>query len=122
MQNLLRSKWVATIYYDNKKHSLGSSHTKREAVLAYDTAARQRAADTGNYVQLNYDGDVDGKLDDSYLTYLTAAESKAKEAKKQPKIQQRKVTTRTHEGPSVISKLTTRKLTSRQGKLKTRGA
>jgi hypothetical protein len=76
------SRWRAQICYDSKSHYLGSFNTKQEAVLAYDTAATQRAADTGNYVQLNYDSD--GKLDNSYLAYLTA-ESKAKEAKEAKK-------------------------------------
>jgi hypothetical protein len=36
-------RWLAHIYYDGKKHSLGTFDTKQEAALTYDREARQCA-------------------------------------------------------------------------------
>jgi hypothetical protein len=46
-----RQKWGAKIYYDGKKHRLGSFDTKQEAALAYDREARQ----CGEEKSLNYE-------------------------------------------------------------------
>jgi hypothetical protein len=44
-------RWQAKIYYDRKKHSLGTFDTKQEATFAYDREARQCEEDK----PLNYD-------------------------------------------------------------------
>jgi hypothetical protein len=44
-------RWQASIYYDNKQHSLGNFDTKQEAALAYDRVARQCGEDK----PLNYE-------------------------------------------------------------------
>jgi hypothetical protein len=46
-----RNRWIAQIYYDSKKHRLGSFDTKQEAALAYDKKARQ----CGKHNLLNYE-------------------------------------------------------------------
>jgi hypothetical protein len=46
-----RKRWLAQIYYDNKRHRLGSFGTKQEAALAYDREARQ----CGKGKALNYE-------------------------------------------------------------------
>jgi hypothetical protein len=38
-------RWKAEIYYDSKKHYLGTFGTKQEAALAYDREARQCGED-----------------------------------------------------------------------------
>ena len=44
-------RWTAQIAYDGKLHWIGSFHTKQQAALAYDRAARQYAPST----PLNYE-------------------------------------------------------------------
>jgi hypothetical protein len=46
-----RKRWQANIYYDSKKHALGTFDTKQEAALAYDREARQ----CGEHKLLNYE-------------------------------------------------------------------
>ena len=44
-------RWQARIYYNSKKHNLGTFDTKQEAALAYDRKARQCGKDK----PLNYE-------------------------------------------------------------------
>jgi hypothetical protein len=56
---LNKKRWLAYIYYDSKRHILGTFDTKQEAALAYDRAARGAAREHGGGMkfkkQLNYE-------------------------------------------------------------------
>jgi hypothetical protein len=49
-----KKRWAAQIYYDGKKHCLGTFDTKQEAALAYDREERSYACKTRDKL-LNYE-------------------------------------------------------------------